>query len=168
MMETLAAGSCEAYRAVVREEAEFVPYFRHATPEQELAKLPLGSRPARRKAGGGIESLRAIPWIFAWSQNRLMLPAWLGAGAALAQVCADGERKLLDDMVANWPFFTAPDICPTWLDDCSKIWDYVPSASNGSPPGTCRAARAESGLAPALRTRANPKRPRGGQAWTGQ
>ncbi len=105
MMETLAADSCEAYRAVVREEAEFVPYFRHATPEQELAKLPLGSRPARRKAGGGIESLRAIPWIFAWSQNRLMLPAWLGAGAALAQVCADGERDLLDDMVANWPFF---------------------------------------------------------------
>ncbi len=83
LMTTLASESCDAYRAVVRGEADFVPYFRHATPEQELAKLPLGSRPARRAGGGGIESLRAIPWIFAWSQNRLILPAWLGAGVAL-------------------------------------------------------------------------------------
>ena len=105
MMDDLATHSCDAYRAVVRDEPEFVPYFRHATPEQELAKLPLGSRPARRKAGGGIESLRAIPWIFAWSQNRLMLPAWLGAGAALAQARADGRSDLLAEMAANWPFF---------------------------------------------------------------
>lgn len=105
MMEALSADSCAAYRAVVREEPEFVPYFRQATPEQELAKLPLGSRPARRKAGGGIESLRAIPWIFAWSQNRLMLPAWLGAGAALANVVAQGKAALLQQMAQEWPFF---------------------------------------------------------------
>ncbi len=61
IMDSLATDSCDAYRAVVRGEADFVDYFRHATPEQELGKLPLGSRPARRKAGGGIESLRAIP-----------------------------------------------------------------------------------------------------------
>ncbi len=105
MMDTLAEQSCNAYRRVVREEPDFVAYFRDATPEQELAKLPLGSRPARRKAGGGIESLRAIPWIFAWSQNRLMLPAWLGAGEALGKVIAEGKEPLLREMVDQWPFF---------------------------------------------------------------
>jgi phosphoenolpyruvate carboxylase len=105
MMETLAEESCGAYRAVIRGEENFVAYFRHATPEQELAKLPLGSRPARRAGSGGIESLRAIPWIFAWSQNRLMLPAWLGAGAALESAVAQGRGELLRDMAARWPFF---------------------------------------------------------------
>lgn len=105
MMEVLSADSCEAYRAVVRHDENFVAYFRHATPEQELTKLPLGSRPARRAGGGGIESLRAIPWIFAWSQNRLMLPAWLGAGAALEQAVQRGSGECLQDMAANWPFF---------------------------------------------------------------
>ncbi|MEP0202779.1 MAG: phosphoenolpyruvate carboxylase [Halioglobus sp.] len=106
MMDFLSDDSCAAYRDVIRGEAEFVPYFRHATPEQELAKLPLGSRPARRKGGGGIESLRAIPWIFAWSQNRLMLPAWLGAGAALRQaIDRRGGSELLREMSDHWPFF---------------------------------------------------------------
>ncbi len=105
LMERLAQESCAAYRAVVREEPDFVPYFRHATPEQELASLPLGSRPARRAGGGGIESLRAIPWIFAWSQNRLVLPAWLGAGAALRAALDRGEGALLREMAERWPFF---------------------------------------------------------------
>nr|WP_167854871.1 phosphoenolpyruvate carboxylase [Haliea sp. SAOS-164] len=105
VMDELSEVSCAAYRKVVREDPDFVPYFRDTTPEQELAKLPLGSRPARRKKGGGIESLRAIPWIFAWSQNRLMLPAWLGAGEALAAVVADGRAELLREMAAQWPFF---------------------------------------------------------------
>ena len=107
LMEQMSTDSCAAYRAVVREEPDFVPYFRHATPEQELAKLPLGSRPARRGGGGGIESLRAIPWIFAWSQNRLMLPAWLGAGAALQMSLERGEGDTLRAMVRDWPFFAA-------------------------------------------------------------
>ena len=105
MMDFLSENSCKAYRDVIRGEPEFVPYFRHATPEQELAKLPLGSRPARRKGGGGIESLRAIPWIFAWSQNRLMLPAWLGAGAALRGAQDEGGVDLLREMSEHWPFF---------------------------------------------------------------
>ena len=105
MMDFLSEHSCTAYRDVIRGEPEFVPYFRHATPEQELAKLPLGSRPARRKGGGGIESLRAIPWIFAWSQNRLMLPAWLGAGAALRKALDEGSADLLREMSEHWPFF---------------------------------------------------------------
>ncbi|TMN46725.1 phosphoenolpyruvate carboxylase, partial [Pseudoalteromonas piscicida] len=88
-MAKISDASCQHYRATVRENPEFVPYFRSATPEQELGKLPLGSRPSKRNPNGGVESLRAIPWIFAWSQNRLMLPAWLGAyqglGAAISE-----------------------------------------------------------------------------------
>jgi phosphoenolpyruvate carboxylase len=105
LMEELAAGSCTEYRRVIREEPDFIAYFRYATPEQELAGLPLGSRPARRRGGGGIESLRAIPWIFAWSQNRLMLPAWLGAGAALQHALDAGHAGRLREMAAGWPFF---------------------------------------------------------------
>jgi phosphoenolpyruvate carboxylase len=105
VMDVLASESCDAYRATVREQPDFVEYFRCATPEQELGKLPLGSRPARRSAGGGIESLRAIPWIFAWSQNRLMLPAWLGAGAALEGALERGEADVLQEMATTWPFF---------------------------------------------------------------
>lgn len=105
-MERIAEESVSAYRGIVREEPDFVPYFRAATPEVELGKLPLGSRPAKRRVDGGIESLRAIPWIFAWSQNRLMLPAWLGAGEALQAACQRGEMGLLQDMEREWPFFS--------------------------------------------------------------
>ncbi len=105
VMDSVADSSCRYYRAVVRGEENFVAYFRQATPEQELAKLPLGSRPARRAGSGGIESLRAIPWIFAWSQNRLMLPAWLGAGKALQHMLDASQDKLLNEMAAQWPFF---------------------------------------------------------------
>nr|WHW29808.1 putative phosphoenolpyruvate carboxylase [uncultured bacterium] len=105
LMDDLSDKSCKHYRALVRDNEDFVAYFRQATPEQELSKLPLGSRPARRKAGGGISSLRAIPWIFAWTQNRLMLPAWLGAGQAFAEIENEDQRQLLRDMVAQWPFF---------------------------------------------------------------
>ncbi|MEN4912929.1 phosphoenolpyruvate carboxylase [Erwinia amylovora] len=106
IMDRLSAVSCKMYRGYVREHADFVPYFRSATPEQELAKLPLGSRPAKRRPSGGVESLRAIPWIFAWTQNRLMLPAWLGAGAALQQAMADGQQDQLEAMCRDWPFFS--------------------------------------------------------------
>jgi phosphoenolpyruvate carboxylase len=91
----------------VRETPEFVPYFRQLTPEQELAKLPLGSRPAKRKQDGGVESLRAIPWIFAWTQTRLMLPAWLGSGQALTQAIEQGQKAQLHELLEQWPFFAA-------------------------------------------------------------
>ncbi len=106
LMDRLSDLSCDAYRRYVRDDDNFVEYFRLATPEQELAKLPLGSRPARRNSKGGIETLRAIPWIFAWSQNRLMLPAWLGAGEALATVINEGGGELLEAMCRQWPFFS--------------------------------------------------------------
>ncbi|HDL3569952.1 TPA: phosphoenolpyruvate carboxylase, partial [Mannheimia haemolytica] len=98
--------SCQIYRDMVRGELDFVPYFRSATPEQELSRLPLGSRPAKRNPKGGVESLRAIPWIFAWMQNRLMLPAWLGAGQALQQLIDEGNETLLKEMCNEWPFFS--------------------------------------------------------------
>jgi phosphoenolpyruvate carboxylase len=107
LMDSLAATSCEIYRRWVRDDKQFVAFFRQATPEQEFADLPLGSRPARRQTGGGIESLRAIPWIFAWMQNRLMLPAWLGAGESLQRALDDGQRPLIQEMLREWPFFRA-------------------------------------------------------------
>lgn len=104
LMDRLASDGVSAYRAVVREHPQFVAYFRQATPEQELGRLPLGSRPAKRREGG-VESLRAIPWIFAWTQTRLMLPAWLGWEAALNNALQRGEGELLAQMRAQWPFF---------------------------------------------------------------
>ncbi|MGN2615260.1 phosphoenolpyruvate carboxylase [Aliivibrio fischeri] len=106
LMEVLSEVSCEAYRNVVRGEKDFVPYFRAATPELELGKLPLGSRPAKRNPNGGVESLRAIPWIFSWSQNRLVLPAWLGAGEAIQYSIDKGHQALLEEMCREWPFFS--------------------------------------------------------------
>jgi len=106
LMDDLSTTSCNMYRGYVRENADFVPYFRSATPEQELGKLPLGSRPAKRRPNGGVESLRAIPWIFAWTQNRLMLPAWLGAGAALQKAIDEGKQGELESMCRDWPFFS--------------------------------------------------------------
>jgi phosphoenolpyruvate carboxylase len=93
------------YRGVIRDDERFVPYFRAVTPEPELALLPIGSRPARRTAGGGVESLRAIPWAFAWNQTRLLLPAWLGVGEALRTALDGPDRDTLLEMAAGWRFF---------------------------------------------------------------
>ncbi|WP_286235438.1 phosphoenolpyruvate carboxylase [Thalassotalea sediminis] len=106
LMDKLAEESCDIYRHYVQKEPAFVRYFRQATPEQELASLPLGSRPSKRKVDGGIESLRAIPWIFAWSQNRLVLPSWLGLGQALSNV-SEQDAKTIQTMLENWRYFRA-------------------------------------------------------------
>ncbi|HJZ76579.1 MAG TPA: phosphoenolpyruvate carboxylase [Vicinamibacterales bacterium] len=94
-----------AYRAVVHEDPRFVDYFRTATPEPELRSINIGSRPARRVSGSDIESLRAIPWQFAWTQTRLLLASWLGTEAALESALACGERERLRSMYERWPFF---------------------------------------------------------------
>ncbi|MFV0467694.1 MAG: phosphoenolpyruvate carboxylase [Dysgonomonas sp.] len=104
-MDKLSDISCAQYQGLVRETPEFIPYFYQATPEAELAKLPLGSRPAKRRKNGGVESLRAIPWIFGWTQNRLMLPAWLGAGESMQKLIDDGQMDILDEMYRDWYFF---------------------------------------------------------------
>jgi phosphoenolpyruvate carboxylase len=105
LMQRLADDSRGAYRQMVYETPEFVEYFRMATPEVELGQLRIGSRPARRRPGTGVESLRAIPWVFAWTQTRLMLPAWLGVGEALSQAMARGELEELRGMYRDWRFF---------------------------------------------------------------
>jgi phosphoenolpyruvate carboxylase len=107
VMERLAEVSRSTYRGVVFEHPRFVEYFRSATPEPELGGLNIGSRPARRKTGGGVESLRAIPWIFAWTQTRHLLSTWLGVGAALRDALDAGKLDLLRTMHAEWPFFSS-------------------------------------------------------------
>ncbi|MQX54541.1 phosphoenolpyruvate carboxylase [Alcanivorax sediminis] len=105
-MQILTDVSVAGYRGVVQDEPELVRYLRTVTPETELSRLALGSRPARRKQDAGISSLRAIPWVFAWTQIRLMLPAWLGTGGALEEALADKEQaERVRDMAAHWPFF---------------------------------------------------------------
>lgn len=106
LIERMCQQSLETYRRIVRGHPDFVPYFRNLTPEQELGLLALGSRPAKRKSTGGVESLRAIPWVFAWTQVRLNLPAWLGMRQAV-EYAQKTDPVLLDDMVQNWPFFAS-------------------------------------------------------------
>lgn len=105
LMDELRDSSCAIYQGVVRGNEDFIRYFDEATPISELSKLPIGSRPAKRRSSPTIDSLRAIPWIFSWSQNRLMLPAWLGAGEALQQAIDRGAMPLLERMYQEWPFF---------------------------------------------------------------
>jgi phosphoenolpyruvate carboxylase len=101
-METMADAARKGYRSVVYEEPRFVDYFRSATPEIELGELNIGSRPARRGGTGkGVESLRAIPWQFAWTQNRLLLPSWLGVDDALTAAPMEMNRQMYE----RFPFF---------------------------------------------------------------
>lgn len=104
LMNQMTDLSVQVYRQTVRENPNFVRYLRTVTPELELQMLPLGSRPAKRKVSGGIESLRAIPWVFAWTQIRLMLPAWLGTGTAINQV-HEQHKNTLNEMLEQWPYF---------------------------------------------------------------
>ena len=104
-MDEMAGTSAALYRALVHEDADFARFFAVATPLEEISRLRLGSRPARRRAQGGIDELRAIPWVFAWTQSRFVLPAWLGLGTALAGARERHGVELLREMVAEWPFF---------------------------------------------------------------
>jgi phosphoenolpyruvate carboxylase len=108
MITELAAVAEDAYRQLVHDDAAFVEFFRRATPIDEISRMELGSRPARRGgASPTLESLRAIPWVFAWSQSRTNLPAWFGVGTALRAFAArhpDGRRHLAD-AYRGWEFF---------------------------------------------------------------
>jgi phosphoenolpyruvate carboxylase len=104
-MDRLAARARAVYREVVYDNPRFVEYFRAATPEIELGSVPIGSRPVRRTADGGVDSLRAIPWVFAWTQTRLLLPSWLGTGEALATAIDAGDLEIVKQMYEHWPFF---------------------------------------------------------------
>ncbi|CAN6549374.1 unnamed protein product [Malus baccata var. baccata] len=105
LMEEISKISCQNYRSVVYENPEFLDYFHEATPQAELGFLNIGSRPTRRKTSTGIGHLRAIPWVFAWTQTRFVLPSWLGVGAGLRGVCEKGHTDDLKAMYKEWPFF---------------------------------------------------------------
>lgn len=105
LMDQLSATALQAYRATVHDDPRLPEYYRQATPGPELGLLHLGSRPASRKPDGGIESLRAIPWVFAWTQIRLMLPAWYGVEAALGQALQQDQQDALREMAQQWRFF---------------------------------------------------------------
>ena len=106
LVDELAAVAADAYRSVVRGRPDFLRYFQAATPEGELGRLNIGSRPARRRSGvSDLGSLRAIPWIFAWTQTRLLLPSWLGVGQALTAIFDKYGEQRLQNLTRNWPFF---------------------------------------------------------------
>ncbi|KAI9103302.1 phosphoenolpyruvate carboxylase [Phlyctochytrium arcticum] len=105
LLSQMSETSFHSYRKVVRETPDFVPYFRSATPLAEIGSMNIGSRPSKRRATGGIETLRAIPWIFAFTQTRLQLPVWLGLEAAIVEAKAAGKIEMLREMYKSWPFF---------------------------------------------------------------
>ncbi len=107
VMDQLADVSMTAYRSRVRGQADFVTYFQSATPVDALGHLHIGSRPARRQPGIDLTSLRAIPWVFGWTQMRLLLPAWLGVGQALNTAFETTPKELLREMYRTWPMFHA-------------------------------------------------------------
>jgi len=106
LMEEMSEISCKRYQDYVYRHPRFVEYFRQATPQLELGIMNIGSRPSKRpNLNSGIESLRAIPWVFAWTQTRSHLPVWLGVGYAINAMIEKGHLKELQNMYQNWPFF---------------------------------------------------------------
>ena len=111
----LAQDSSVHYRALVHEHPDFSAYFRAATPIDVIERLRIGSRPAKRIGSGGVESLRAIPWVFSWSQNRSGLTAWYGVGTALERGLERHGREAYAELARDWPFFG------TLIDDVEMV-----------------------------------------------
>jgi phosphoenolpyruvate carboxylase len=104
-MQTIAARSLDAYRRLVYGGSRFFEYFRAATPLDVIERMHIGSRPAFRTVGEGIDALRAIPWVFAWTQSRHMLPGWFGFGSGLAAALEEHGETVIGRMAVEWPFF---------------------------------------------------------------
>jgi phosphoenolpyruvate carboxylase len=104
-MKIVAARSLEVYRRLVFGDPEFAVFFRAATPLDVIERMHIGSRPAVRAGGEGIGALRAIPWVFAWTQSRHMLPGWFGFGSGLAAAIEEYGEDIVERMVHEWPFF---------------------------------------------------------------
>ncbi|MFM2080357.1 MAG: hypothetical protein RLZZ219_1039 [Cyanobacteriota bacterium] len=108
LMVRLAARSRSHYRALVHDNPDLVAFFQQVTPIEEISKLQISSRPARRRSGAkDLSSLRAIPWVFGWTQSRFLLPSWFGVGAALQQELDGdpGQLELFQQLYQRWPFF---------------------------------------------------------------
>jgi len=137
-MDELSALAYRAYRSLVYDTPEFLAFFRASTPIAEIAELNIGSRPASRKASHKIEDLRAIPWVFSWSQCRLALPGWYGFGAAVEAWVAEAPEQRsvrLAEMHARWPFFRSMlsnmsmVLAKTDLAIASRYADLVPDTA---------------------------------------
>ena len=109
MMDEIVEDSYKTYRKLVFEDPNFYNYFFEATPIKEVSSLNIGSRPASRKKITDIGGLRAIPWVFSWSQSRIMLPGWYGVGTAFSNFINKDSRNIdkLRTMYKDWPFFTS-------------------------------------------------------------
>jgi len=106
VMRVMARVSEQSYRGLVYGDEDFSPFFHAVTPVDEISRLQLGSRPAKRRQSTRIEDFRAIPWVFSWTQARVILPAWYGLGTALAAARAQFGLELLREMEHDWPFFS--------------------------------------------------------------
>ncbi len=107
LIQKMSEISTSSYRKNITPNSEFIRYFKTVTPHMALGKLSIGSRPSKRKNVDSIKGLRAIPWVFAWTQIRLMLPAWLGTAEALRYSSIKTLKKTLIDMEKNWPYFNS-------------------------------------------------------------
>ncbi|MFN2644484.1 MAG: phosphoenolpyruvate carboxylase [Burkholderiales bacterium] len=137
IMEALSQRAFAAYRALVKETPGFIDYWRASTPIAELSQLNIGSRPASRRATQTIDDIRAIPWVFSWSQSRLMLPGWYGFGNAVEAWIESrgGTLDELAEMHASWPFFRSVlsnldmVLAKTDLAIASRYAELVPDAT---------------------------------------
>ncbi len=133
LMEQLSEVSYQNYRQLI-EQVDFVAYFRQVTPISEIERLPIGSRPSRRRGEASLSDLRAIPWVFSWTQSRCLIPAWYGIGSAIGPLTEDpGKRETLREMYQQWPFFRACiDNAELALakSDLSILQQYAKLASN--------------------------------------
>jgi phosphoenolpyruvate carboxylase len=107
IMAEKSAAAVSAYQDLVYGDSELVHFFEQATPLAEISQLQIGSRPTRRRETRRIEDLRAIPWVFAWTQSRFLLPGWYGVGSGLERGREVFGEELLQAMDQEWPFFAA-------------------------------------------------------------
>jgi phosphoenolpyruvate carboxylase len=104
-MEVLAEASRARYRQFVHDDPRFFEFFQAVTPIDVIERMQIGARPLVRGSGGGVDAIRAVPWAFAWSQSRHMLPGWFGAGTGLAAVIERFGADVIHEMHRDWPFF---------------------------------------------------------------
>lgn len=135
--DTISRVARETYRSLVYDDPQFTPYFRSGTPIDVIERMAIGSRPASRRSGAGVQDLRAIPWVFSWTQCRAMLTGWYGLGRGLEAAKKEHGLELLQDAAREWPFLRAllADVEMVLAKaDLEIAATYAPLASVGSRP----------------------------------